>query len=352
MTKNFDNRISIIEAEALELLDKARSETELEEWRIAVLGRRGQITTVLRGISDLDPDSRRTAGAAANQLKIRLQAAFEESKGRINSDETVASTATSDHIDVTLPGRKVSSGSLHPTTQIIREISNAFNTMGFQVLDGPEVELDAYNFQKLNIPTHHPARDMWNSLWIDRASESGEYPLLLRTHTSPMQIRVMEKNDPPIRVIVPGKAYRYEATDATHEWQFCQIEGLAIDRDITFADLKGTLEEFARIIFGARRKARFRCDFFPFVEPGAEMSIDCFKCDGQGCRVCGNSGWIEIMGAGMVHPKVLEGVGYDPQLYSGFAFGMGAERIAMLRHGIDDIRHFYTNDIRFLEQFK
>ena len=254
MPKNFTNRISTIESEALELLDRTRSENDLEKWRIEILGRRGQITRILRGISELDPDSRQAAGAEANQLKIRLQAAFEKSKARINSDQTVTSTHTDDAIDVTLPGRKVRSGSLHPTTQIVREISNAFSTMGFQVLDGPEVELDAYNFQKLNIPAHHPARDMWNSLWIDRASESGEYPLLLRTHTSPMQIRVMEKNDPPLRVIVPGKAYRYEATDATHEWQFCQIEGLAIDRDITFADLKGTLEEFARIIFGAKRQ--------------------------------------------------------------------------------------------------
>ena len=223
--------------------------------------------------------------------------------------------------------------------------------MGFQVLEGPEVELDEYNFQKLNIPDHHPARDMWNSLWIEGDSTESISRLLLRTHTSPMQIRVMESTEPPIRVLVPGKAYRYEATDATHEWQFCQIEGLAVDKNITFANLKATLEDFARQIFGSRRKSRFRCDFFPFVEPGAEMSIDCFKCDGAGCKVCGNTGWIEIMGAGMVHPEVLKGVGYDPDVYSGFAFGMGAERISMLKHGIDDIRHFYSNDIRFLDQF-
>jgi phenylalanyl-tRNA synthetase alpha chain len=223
--------------------------------------------------------------------------------------------------------------------------------MGFQTIEGPEVELDKYNFQKLNIPEEHPARDMWNSLWIDRELPDGSRPLLLRTHTSPMQIRTMESQSPPVRVVVPGKTYRYEATDATHEWQFCQIEGLAVDKDITFANLKATLEEFARRIFGDKRKARFRCDFFPFVEPGAEVSIDCFKCEGDGCRVCGNTGWIEIMGAGMVHPKVLAGVGYDPEIYSGFAWGMGAERIAMLKHGIDDIRHFYSNDMKFLKQF-
>ena len=223
--------------------------------------------------------------------------------------------------------------------------------MGFRVVEGPEVELDTYNFQKLNIPADHPARDMWNSLWVDYPNDPDLRPFLLRTHTSPMQIRVMEQETPPIRVIVPGKAFRYEATDATHEWQFTQIEGLAIDKGIGFADLKGTLDAFAKSIFGETRKTRFRCDFFPFVEPGAEMSIDCFKCDGEGCRVCSHTGWIEILGAGMVHPEVLRGVGYDPNIYSGFAFGMGAERIAMLRQGIDDIRHFYANDLRFLKQF-
>ena len=223
--------------------------------------------------------------------------------------------------------------------------------MGFDIAEGPEVETDEYNFQKLNIPSDHPARDMWNSLWVKEDNDTDSTSLLMRTHTSPMQIRIMENMEPPVRVIVPGKTYRYEATDATHEWQFCQIEGLAVAEDITFANLKATLAEFARRIFGDKRKARFRCDFFPFVEPGAEVSIDCFKCEGEGCRVCGNTGWIEIMGAGMVHPKVLQGVGYDPKKYSGFAFGMGAERIAMLKEGIDDVRLFYSNDLRFLKQF-
>ena len=205
----------------------------------------------------------------------------------------------------------------------------------------------------LNIPKGHPARDMFNTLWIDYQDGQGEYPMLLRTHTSPMQARVMEGREPPVRVVVPGKCYRYEATDATHEWHFYQVEGLAVDEGITFANLKGTLYEFARRMFGEERRIRFRCDYFPFVEPGVDVSIDCFACDGEseGCRICRDSGWIEIMGAGMVHPRVLAGVGYDPAKYTGFAFGMGPERIAMLKYGIDDIRLFYSNDLRFLRQF-
>ena len=254
-------------------------------------------------------------------------------------------------IDVSLPGRKHAIGKLHPTTQTIREISSIFVNLGYQIVDGPEVESDYYNFEALNIPPDHPARDQWDTLWLDYNNADGIRPLLLRTHTSPMQIRTMEQQEPPIRVIVPGRCYRHEATDATHESMFFQIEGLTVDKGITFADLKGTLYTFARKLFGEERKIRFRCDFFPFVEPGVDMSIDCFSCDGTGCRVCSNSGWIEIMGAGMVHPNVLERGGYDPEIYTGFAFGMGPERISMLKHGIDDIRHFYNNDLRFLEQF-
>tara|TARA_B100000405_G_scaffold290841_1_gene241167 strand:- start:154 stop:840 length:687 start_codon:yes stop_codon:yes gene_type:complete len=227
-------------------------------------------------------------------------------------------------------------GRLHPSTTMIREIVEAFNEMGFQTVEGDEVELEKYNFDMLNIPADHPARDQWDTIWIDSDQHDD---LLLRTHTSPMQARVMEKNDPPVRVIVPGKCYRYEATDATHEWHFNQIEGLAVDTNITFADLKGTLYEFVKKIFGPSRKVRFRCDFFPFVEPGVDMSIDW------------NGRWIEIMGAGMVHPKVLEAVGYDTEKYTGFAFGMGPERISMLQNEITDIRHFYSNDLRFLSQF-
>ena len=334
---------------AVRELQEADSLEALEAWRIAYLGRRGRLTLLLRGLSELDLDERRTAGALANQAKQTLEAELEQ---RAQEIARVRASAQ-DSLDVTLPGRPLAVGRLHPTTQIVREICDAFVAMGFSIVEGPEVEWDHYNFEMLNIPRGHPARDMWNSLWIDSVNEAGEQPMLLRTHTSPMQARVMEANGPPIRVVVPGKCYRYEATDPTHEWHFYQVEGLAVDDGITFANLKGTLYEFARRLFGEGRKIRFRCDYFPFVEPGVDMSIDCFACDGEGsgCRICRDSGWIEIMGAGMVHPRVLAGVGYDPEKYTGFAFGLGPERIAMLKYGIEDIRLFYSNDLRFLRQF-
>jgi phenylalanyl-tRNA synthetase alpha chain len=292
------------------------------------------------------------AGTLGNQAKGRLEELLDERSKSI-SEAQLTRSASEDRLDVTLPGRPLVTGRLHPTTQIMREICSAFIAMGFSVVEGPEVETDHYNFEMLNIPLGHPARDMWNTLWVDQQDEAGNYPMLLRTHTSPMQARVMESTQPPVRVVVPGKCYRYEATDATHEWHFYQVEGLAVDVGITFADLKGTLFEFARRLFGNERKVRFRCDYFPFVEPGVDMSIDCFACNGEGggCRICRDSGWIEIMGAGMVHPRVLAGVGYDPEKYTGFAFGLGPERIAMLKYGIEDIRLFYSNDLRFLSQF-
>ncbi len=324
----------------------------LEAWRVAYLGRRGRLTTLLRGLSRLDLEQRRAVGALANGAKSTLEQSFQQRTAEINAAE-VALAAAQDRLDVTLPGRQTLVGRLHPTTQIVREICAAFGAMGFSVVEGPEVEWDHYNFEMLNIPRGHPARDMWNTLWVDYRNETGEQPMLLRTHTSPMQARVMESTQPPIRVVVPGKCYRYEATDATHEWHFYQVEGLAVDEGITFADLKGTLYEFARKLFGEERRVRFRCDYFPFVEPGVDMSIDCFACGGAGsdCRICRDSGWIEIMGAGMVHPRVLSRVGYDPEKYTGFAFGLGPERIAMLKYRIDDIRLFYSNDLRFLRQF-
>ncbi len=337
---------AIRELEALDSLEA------LERWRVAYLGRRGRLTLVLRGLSHLDLEPRRAAGALGNQAKRTLEDRLAQ-RFREVSEAGLARAADKDRLDVTLPGRPAVAGRLHPTTQIVREICAAFVSMGFSVVEGPEVEWDRYNFELLNIPKGHPARDMWNTLWIDYRDEAGEQPMLLRTHTSPMQARVMESRKPPIRVVVPGKCYRYEATDATHEWHFYQVEGLAVDEGITFADLKGTLYEFARRLFGSDRKVRFRCDYFPFVEPGVDMSIDCFACGGKGhgCHICRDSGWIEIMGAGMVHPKVLAGVGYDPEKYTGFAFGLGPERIAMLKYGIDDIRLFYSNDLRFLRQF-
>ncbi|MEX0762912.1 MAG: phenylalanine--tRNA ligase subunit alpha [Dehalococcoidia bacterium] len=336
--------IEQLEQEALAALDALDASADaLERWRVEYLGRKGRITSVLRSLGTLPPETRRQVGASANRVKSTL-----EERLAAKQAQSSAAAGPGGALDITLPGRKPRAGRLHPSTQTIREICAAFNELGFQTVEGPEVEWERYNFDLLNIPADHPARDQWDTIWVDRPDPGG---VLLRTHTSPMQARVMERTEPPVRVVVPGKCYRMEATDATHEWQFHQIEGLAVDEGITFADLKGTLYEFARRIFGPERRVRFRCDFFPFVEPGVDMSIDCFACSGSGCRVCRQSGWIEIMGAGMVHPKVLRGVGYDPEKYSGFAFGMGPERIAMLRHGIEDIRHFFANDLRFLSQF-
>ncbi|CAI8004461.1 Phenylalanine--tRNA ligase alpha subunit, partial [Geodia barretti] len=320
---------------ALQELSQIDNPDELEQWRVRILGRRGELTGILRGLAQLDLEERRQVGALGNQAKAALEEGLEK-RGRDISEARLAQVADLERIDVTLPGRPVATGRLHPTTQVLREITDAFVAMGFSIVEGPEVEWDHYNFEMLNIPQGHPARDMWNTLWVDYVNE-------LRTHTSPMQARVMESVQPPVRVIVPGKCYRYEATDATHEWHFYQVEGLAVDEGITFADLKGTLYEFARRLFGTERKVRFRCDYFPFVEPGVDID--------SSCRICRGSGWIEIMGAGMVHPRVLAGVGYDPEKYTGFAFGLGPERIAMLKYGIDDIRHFYSNDLRFLRQF-
>jgi len=317
--------------EALSALETANSPEQLEQWRVEFMGRKGKLTGLLRGLGSMEIEQRKVVGAAANRLRAELEEKFEQSQNSASASAAVAGS-----IDVTLPGRKPRSGGLHPSTQMIREITQAFNEMGFQTVEGPEVELEKYNFDMLNIPANHPARDQWDTIWVDHDERED---MLLRTHTSPMQARVMEATDPPIRVIVPGKVYRYESTDATHEWHFNQIEGLAVDEGITFADLKGTLYEFARRIFGVDRKVRFRCDFFPFVEPGVDMSIDW------------NGNWIEILGAGMVHPKVLENAGYDSSKYTGFAFGMGPERISMLRNEIPDIRHFFSNDLRFLTQF-
>ena len=316
---------------AVSALNSADSSEHLESWRVDFLGRKGRLTALLRGLGSLEIEERKIVGAAANLLRADLDSLYEERERQAKSSNAVVGS-----LDVTLPGRKPAVGGLHPSTQMIREITQAFNEMGFQTVEGPEVELEKYNFDMLNIPAGHPARDQWDTIWVDSEKHDD---VLLRTHTSPMQARIMENNDPPIRVVVPGKCYRYESTDSTHEWHFNQVEGLAVDAGITFADLKGTLYEFARRIFGQSRKVRFRCDFFPFVEPGVDMSIDW------------NGRWIEILGAGMVHPKVLENSGYDSTKYTGFAFGMGPERISMLRNEITDIRHFFSNDLRFLTQF-
>ncbi|TMG03766.1 MAG: phenylalanine--tRNA ligase subunit alpha [Chloroflexi bacterium] len=341
--------ISEIEESAMRELGRVSDSSQLEAWRHGYLGRKGKLTRVLRGLADLPLEERRSLGAEANRIKLRLQAAYQEQRARLEQDR-VAKVTEGERLDVTLPGPPLPRGSLHPITQTLRDVLEAFENMGFQVVEGPEIEWDYYNFEALRIPADHPARDMWDTLWIDHEGD-GRRSMLLRTHTSPNQIRIMEHTQPPIRVVVPGKCYRFEATDPTHEWMMTQVEGLAIDDGISMADLKGTLTEFARRIFGEERSVAFRCDYFPFVEPGMELRIDCFICRGEGCRTCGRTGWIEILGAGMVHPEIIANAGYDPDRYTGFAFGLGIERIALLRHGVDDIRHFYANDLRFLQQF-
>ena len=341
--------ISDIEQSALAELESTDSSQALDEWRVTYLGRKGRLTQVLRGLRDLPEDERRTTGSRANELKEQLEAAYTQRRTHLD-EARVSRVVESERLDVTLPGPPLPRGRLHPVTQTLRDVLQTFTAMGFQIAEGPEIEWDRYNFEALRIPPDHPARDMWDTLWIDYERD-GTRPMLLRTHTSPNQIRIMERTEPPIRVVVPGKCYRFEATDPTHEWQLTQVEGLAIDDGISLPDLKGTLAEFARRMFGQERKVAFRCDYFPFVEPGMELRIDCFICRGEGCRTCGHSGWIEILGAGMVHPEIIENAGYDTEKYTGFAFGIGVERIALLRHGIEDIRYFYANDLRFLRQF-
>ena len=332
--------------EALESLGNAASEDDLTGWYRDVLGRKGTLSESMRTLGSLTPDERRERGRQLNETKTQLEAAFTTRQDEMRS-ATLDARLGVESVDVTLPGRRQPVGNLHPITAMIREACDIFAHLGFQTVEGPEVEYALYSFDMLNIPQDHPARDVWDTIFI----QSDEKEITLRPHTSPMQIRTMLKQDPPVRVVVPGRTYRYEAQDATHEWHFHQIEGLAVDRHITMADLRGTLAEFARQIFGGERKVRFRCDYFPFVEPGVDMSIDCPFCNGRGCRTCKGSGWIEILGAGMVHPNVLRNVGYDPDVYSGWAFGMGVDRLVMLKYNVQDLRSFYSNDLRFLAQF-
>lgn len=337
-----------LRAKALQELDSISNLRELESWRVSYLGKKSNLTGILRSLSTLPVEERKTVGGLANQTRINLEDVLEQKKRALQERRLVALTRE-EFIDITLPGHPLPIGRLHPITQTLNEICQIFNSMGFQVVEGPEVEWDYYNFEALNIPKEHPARDSMATLWIDSPGE-GDRSMLLRTHTTAVTARIIEGMKPPIRVVEPGKVYRYEASDPTHSHMFHQIDGLAVDKGITMADLKGTLYEFARRFFGDRR-VRFRCDYFPFVEPGVEMAIECLVCGGRGCRLCGNSGWIEILGAGMTHPQVLERGGIDPQVYTSFAFGIGIERLPMLRYGIDDIRLFYNNDLRFLRQF-
>jgi phenylalanyl-tRNA synthetase alpha chain len=342
-------RLHELESAARAELEAAADGAAVEAWRVHYLGRNGALTAILRTLRELPEDERRIVGAAANEGKQGLEELLTARQEQIDRVER-STGAGAAALDVTLPGRPRPLGRLHPVTQTLRDAIAAFRSMGFQVAEGPEVEWDVYNFQKLRIPPDHPARAMQDTFYVDYKRDD-EYPMLLRTHTSPNQIRIMEASQPPIRVIVPGRVYRNEATDPTHEWMLSQIEVLAVDTGISMSDLKGTLYEFARQMFGQERKVLFRYAYFPFVEPGAEMAVDCWQCRGEGCRTCGHTGWIELMGCGMVHPEALEGVGYDASKITGFAAGIGIERLALLRLGIDDIRHLYANDLRFLGQF-
>jgi phenylalanyl-tRNA synthetase alpha chain len=339
------DQLSNLQAQALAALKALDDMQALHAWNAKYLGRKGALTPFLRGISDLPPEDRPKVGRAVNEIKQTLTAAYEEREVEIEAAELERSL-DAEAIDVTLPGRPHVVGRLHPSTQTLRRVYDIFADMGFQVYRAPDVETDETNFELLNIPPHHPARDMWDTFYTTREG------VLLRTHTSPGQIRAMHEYHPePIRVILPGMCYRYEQVTARSEMMFYQVEGLAVGKNITMTDLKGTMAEYASRMFGAGRQMRFRASHFPFTEPSVEVDMDCILCEGEGCRVCKYTGWLEISGAGMVHPVVLENGGYDPSVYSGFAFGMGVERPAMLVHGIDDIRYFFSNDLRFLAQF-
>ena len=338
-----------LKVNALQELEGIHNIKELESWRVHYLGRKSHLTNILRSLAALPLEDKKAVGARANEVKSYLEDSLRQ-KGQVLRELELVTSAEGEHIDITLPGRHLPTGRLHSITQTLNEICDIFVSMGFQVVEGPEVEWDYYNFEALNFPDEHPARDTMSTSWVDFQTKSGE-PMLLRTHTTSVSARIIETMQPPIRVVIPGKVYRYEASDATHTPMFYQIDGLAVDGGITMADLKGTLYEFARRFFGEDRKVRFRCDYFPFVEPGVEMAIECAVCGGKGCRLCGNTGWLEILGAGMTHPQVLRHGGIDPDIYTSFAFGMGIERLPMLRYGIDDTRLFYSSDLRFLRQF-
>ena len=333
-------RLDALEAEAARALEAARDESALEEARVRHLGRKSELTQILRGLKDLSAAERASVGARANRLRETLERFYEEARGRLEAAPAALAR------DVTLPGRCIPRGHEHLISQVLGEIHTIFLGMGFALAEGPDVEDDRHNFGALNMPEGHPARATTDTFYL-------RPDVLLRTHTSSVQIRVMESHKPPVRIICPGRAYRNEAVDATHHFEFHQLEGLYVDEDVSLADLKGTLDRFLKEFFGPETELRFSPSYFPFVEPGAQVEIRCFFCGGKGCSVCGplSGGWLEVLGAGMVHPNVFRAVGYDPERWTGFAFGAGIERLVMLRHGVPDIRLFYEGDVRFLHQF-
>lgn len=336
-------KLQAIREEAIGQLQNAESLDKLNEVRVAFLGKKGQLTAVLKGMKDVAPEDRPAVGAMVNETRAAIEQVLEETRVRLE-EKKLEEQLAKEVIDVTLPAKKNPMGHRHPNTIALEEVERIFIGMGYEVVEGPEIEYDLYNFEKLNIPDGHPAKDEQDTFYINK-------DIVLRTQTSPVQARVMEQGKLPIRMISPGRVFRSDEVDATHSPSFYQIEGLVVDKNITFADLKGTLEEFAREMFGPETKTKFRPHHFPFTEPSAEVDVSCFKCGGKGCRFCKGSGWIEILGCGMVHPHVLEMCGIDPEVYTGFAFGVGLERIALLKDEIDDMRLLYENDIRFLKQF-
>lgn len=338
-------QLSVIRQAALEAVQRAHTEQELSDTRVKYLGKKGELTRIMRQMGQLAPEDRPVIGQLVNDIRRELEGLIEEKDSELK-EQALAERLAAESVDVTLPGRTFNQGSVHPLTGIIEQIEDIFLGMGFDVADGPLVEWDYYNFEAMNMPKHHPARDMQDTFYITEE-------ILMRTHTSPVQARTMEsrKGEVPVKIICPGFAFRRDDEDATHTHQFTQTEGLVIDENIAMSDLNGTLTEFVHRMYGEDRRVRFRPSFFPFVEPGTEMDVSCANCDGNGCRVCKQTGWIEIMGAGMVHPRVMEMSGYDPEKYTGFAFGMGIERVAMLKYGVEDIRYYFNNDMRFLRQF-
>ena len=334
------NEVTNLETAALREIRGAGSPEDLARLRVHYLGRKGAVTGILRSLGGLPPEVRRNVGQEANRVKTALETALDEALRALKAAARLGATPAA---DVTLPGRRLPRGRLHPLNRIMAEVCDIFLHLGFEAVEGPEVELDWYNFEALNLPPDHPARDMQDTFYFNDQ-------VLLRTHTSPMQIRTMEVRQPPVRIIAPGKVYRRDS-DITHSPMFHQVEGLLVDKGVTFADLKGVLTAFVHQMFGPEVGVRFRPSYFPFTEPSAEVDIECVMCGGHGCRVCKATGWLEVLGSGMVHPAVFEAVGYDSETYTGFAFGLGIERIAMLKYGIDDIRLFFDNDLRFLRQF-
>lgn len=334
-----ENELQRLKAEAEEALQAISEKEHLEEFRVKFLGRKGLFSSMMKQLGQVSKEDRPRLGQLANTIKKGVEELFQDKKEVLES----VSVTAAEGADLSLPGRSLPFGKLHPVTQVMEEICAVFEGMGFAVAEGPDVETDHYNFEALNIPKHHPARDMHDTFYV---SDS----ILLRTHTSPMQARIMENQEPPLRYIAPGKVYRCDS-DITHTPMFVQVEGFLVDRKVSFADLKGVLSSFIHRMFRDDLPLRFRPSFFPFTEPSAEVDIACVLCGGSGCRVCKRTGWIEILGAGLIDPEVMKMVGYDPDEFSGFAFGLGVERIAMLKYGIDDIRLYYENDLRFLGQF-